>query len=177
MLHFYPISVFTPAGSLYRKTSCRSLNYLTAVSVALGVFLLAVSLLEWGAAYGAKADALHRNAEDLTAYQLKLAHVLARMDAGKVVEDPEVDELRLEYESIKNRCPYNHEPVDHDLFIAQQRLAPEFRDVDGKPRMTCWRAFFVKVHWNGSTIWFLLLVWMLVLFAALWPFVSQSGHC
>jgi len=79
-------------------------NYLTAISIALGVFLLTLSLLEWGAAYGAKADALHRNAEDLTAYHLKLAHVLARMDSGKVVEDSEIDALRVEYETIKDRC-------------------------------------------------------------------------
>lgn len=96
-------------------------NYLTAVSVALGVFLLAISFLEWSAAYGAKADALHRNAEDLTAYHLKLAHVLARMDSGKAVEDSEVDALRVEYETIKDRCPYNHAPSDHELKLPDGR--------------------------------------------------------
>lgn len=145
-------------------------NYLTAVSVALGVFLLAISLLEWGAAYGAKADALHRNAEDLTAYHLKLAHVLARIDSGKVVDDTEVDALRVEYQTIKDRCLYNHEPSDHELFRAQQRLAPEFQTVDGKPMMPERRALFVKVRWWFSTVWYFLLIWAVVAVAGGYAF-------
>lgn len=145
-------------------------NYLTAVLIALGVFLLAISLLEWGAAYGAKADALHRNAEDLTAYHLKLAHILARMDSGKVVEDSEVDALRLEYETIKDRCPYNHAPSDHELFKAQQRTAPELGAANGKPVMTKWGALFVKASWEWSTIWFFLLVWIAVAVACAYSF-------
>ncbi len=135
-------------------------NYLTVVSIALGVFLLTLSLLEWGAAYGAKADALYRNAEDLTAYHLKLAHVLARMDSGKVVEDSEIDALRVEYETIKDRCPYNHSPSDHELFRAQQRTAPELGAANGKPVMTNLAAWFVKARWGWSTIWFFLLIWI-----------------
>ena len=126
------------------------------------MFLLAISLLEWGAAYGAKADALHRNAEDLTAYHLKLAHTLVRMDSGKVVEDAEVDALRVEYETIKDRCSYNHTPSDHELFRAQQRKAPELGAVKGRPVMTCWSALLVKARWEWSTIWFFLLIWIAV---------------
>lgn len=134
-------------------------NYLTCLSVALGVFLLAISLLEWGAAYGAKADALHRNAEDLTAYQLKLAHVVARMDCGKIVDDAEIDGLRVEYDTIKDRCPYNHSPSDHELFRAQQRMAPELGASIGKPVMTAWGVTKVRARWAWSTIWFFLLIW------------------
>jgi hypothetical protein len=137
-------------------------NYLTAVSIALGVFLLAISLLEWGAAYGAKADALHRNAEDLTAYQLKLAHVLARIDSGKTVEDSEIETLRVEYETIKDRCPYNHEPSDHELFKAQQRMAPELRLPNGDQVMSKCDAMLVKARWEWSTIWLFLLIWAAV---------------
>jgi SMODS and SLOG-associating 2TM effector domain family 5 len=145
-------------------------NYLTAASVALGVFLLAISLLEWGAAYGAKSDALHRNAEDLTAYHLKLAHVLAKIEAGKTVEDSEVDALRVEYETIKDRCPYNHAPFDHELFRAQQRMAPEFRGIDGKPVMTAISAWLVKARWEWSTIWYFLLVWITIGIAGAYAF-------
>ena len=137
-------------------------NYLTAVSIALGVFLLAISLLEWGASYGAKADALHRNAEDLTAYQIKLAYFLAKMDPGRVADDSEVDVLRVEYETIKDRCPHNHTPSDDKLFRAQQRMAPEFGAANGKPRMTGWDVFWVKAQWEWSTIWFFLFVWVAV---------------
>lgn len=137
-------------------------NYMTAVSIALGVFLLAISLLEWGSAYGAKADALFRNAEDLTAYQLKLAQVLAKIDAGKAVDDGEIDLLRLEYETIKGRCPHNHALSDHELFRAQQRMAQEFEAANGKSAMTGWEAMIIKVRWHLSTIWLFFLIWMAV---------------
>lgn len=145
-------------------------NYMTAVSIALGVFLLAISLLEWGAAYGAKADALHRNAEDLTAYQTKLAQVLASMDAGKVLEDSEVDALRVEYETIKDRCFYNHSPSDYALFRVQQRMAPELRAADGKPAISAWEARFIKASWQWSTIWLFLFIWAAVTVAGAYAF-------
>lgn len=145
-------------------------NYMTVVSVALGVILLTISLLEWGSAHGAKADALHRNAEDLTAYHLKLAQVLARIDTGKAVEDLEVDELRVEYETIKDRCPYNHAPSDYQLFRAQQRMAPELGATTGRPVMTGWGALVVQARWEWSTIWFFLLVWAAVALAGAYVF-------
>jgi hypothetical protein len=141
-------------------------NYMTAVSIGLGVVLLAISLLEWGASYGAKSDSLYRNAEDLTAYQLKLAQVIAKMSTGEVMEGSAIDTLRVEYETIKDRCPYNHIPVDHELFRAQQRMAPELGATIGKPVMTCWKALIIKLYWEWSTIWFFLLVWILVLLSA-----------
>jgi len=145
-------------------------NYMTAVSIALGVFLLAISLLEWGAAYGAKADALHRNAEDLTAYQLKLAQVLAKMDAGMAVEDSEVDSLRVEYETIKDRCSFNHAPSDYDLFRAQQRMAPEFAAANGNPTISHWEALTINVRWQWSTIWLFVLIWIAVASAGAYAF-------
>lgn len=145
-------------------------NYMTAVSIGLGVVLLAISLLEWGASYGAKADALYRNAEDLTAYQLKLAQALAKIDTGAVIEDSAIDALRVEYETIKDRCPYNHIPVDHELFRAQQRMAPELGATIGAPVMTCWKALIIKAYWEWSTIWFFLLVWLLVSVSAGYAF-------
>lgn len=145
-------------------------NYLTAVSVALGVFLLVISLLEWGAANGLKADALHRNAEDLTAFQLKLALVLARLESGQAVDEAFVDALRVEYETIKDRCPYNHAPSDHELFRAQHRMAPELGATDAMPVMTGWAALVVKARWEWSTIWFFLLIWISVAAAAAYTF-------
>ena len=159
------------AQRLYSPQSGTPLdNYMTVVSIALGVFLLAISLLEWGAAYGAEADALHRNAEDLTAYELKLAQVLAKMDAGMGVENPEVDALRLEYETIKDRCPYNHAPSDHELFRVQQRMAPELGAVNGKPAITDWDALVIKARWQWSTIWLFLLIWIIVTVAGAYAF-------
>ncbi|MCE3272292.1 MAG: hypothetical protein K0S57_2689 [Ramlibacter sp.] len=137
-------------------------NYLTAVSIAAGVFLLSISLLEWGAANGAKSDGLHRNAEELTAYQIKVAQSLAFIDTGRILSDAEVDELRMEYEAIKSRCAYNHSPRDDELFRAQHRMAPEFASPQGAPLISSWRAFVIKASWQWSTIWFFLLVWAAV---------------
>lgn len=137
-------------------------NYLTAVSIALGVFLLAISLLEWGAANGAKAESLHRNAEELNAYQLKLAHVVAQMDAGKAVEDARLDALRVEYEVIKDRCQHNHKPVDDELFLARHWSAPDLAGASGAPASGRWSAIRIWVLWHWSTVWFFLLVWVAV---------------
>jgi len=137
-------------------------NYLTAISVSLGVFLLAISLLEWGAAYGAKADALHRNAEALTAYQLKLAQSLAQIAAGKTLTDEQVDQLRMEYETIKDGCAHNHEPADHLLFMADRRSAPEFAGANGQPLMGAKMAWWTSLTWHASTVWFFALIWLVV---------------
>lgn len=138
-------------------------NYLSSLAAALGIFLLVISLLEWGAGYGAKAEALHRNAEYLTAFQLKLAQILAQIDSGKSVTDEEVEGLRLEYEAIKDKCPYNHMPVDDALFRANQRLAPEFANGDGTPLMSWCAAKRTGVRWYASECWFFGMVWVLVL--------------
>ncbi len=137
-------------------------NYLTAVSVALGVFLLAISLLEWGAANGAKSDGLHRNAEELTAYQIKLKQTLAQIDSGKVLVDAEVDRFRIEYEAIKNRCAHNHAPRDDELFRVQQRRSKEFATVQGDRCMSDMKALGIWLMWEWSTVWFFLLVWIAV---------------
>jgi hypothetical protein len=150
-------------------------NYLTVASIALGVILLAISLLEWGAAYSAKADALHRNAEDLTAYQLKLAQVIARIDNEKAIEESEIDALRIEYETIKNRCSYNHSPIDHDLFRAQQRQAADLGATVGKPLMTDCEALVVRARWEWSTIWFFLLLWGAVVLAVIYAFLIPKN--
>lgn len=142
-------------------------NYLTALSVSLGVFLLAISLLEWGAAYGAKSDSLHRNAEDLTAYQLKLAQVLAQIDGGGTIVDERVDELRSEYETIKDRCPHNHVPGDDKLFRARHRRAPEFAGLGGSPALSAWAAWWIAVRWQASTVWYFCLLWLAIV-VGLW---------
>lgn len=138
-------------------------NYLSSLAVALGVFLLAISLMEWGAGYGARAEALHRNAELLTAFQLKLAQTLAQIDAGRPVTDKEVDDLRLEYEAIKDKCPHNHIPSDDALFRAHQRLAEEFKGENGKPTMSLLVAAQTRLLWHASELWFFGIVWILVL--------------
>lgn len=151
------------AQRIYSPVSGTALdNYLTALSIALGVFLLTLSLLEWGAAHGARAEALHRNAEDLTYFQQMLAQRLASMDGGRIYTDEEIDRFRVEYDTIKSKCTHNHAPIDHELFEVQHRTSPEFSDAQGHPRIGRSAAFWVRVRWNASTSWFLGLVWVAV---------------
>lgn len=110
-------------------------NYLTVLSVFIGLFVIVISLIEWGFSGSVTADALYRNAELLNQHQRKIEQVLsASGEPSEVV----VTDLREEYEAIKASCSYNHEPVDDLLFRAQQRLSKEFREdcrKDGKPQM------------------------------------------
>jgi SMODS and SLOG-associating 2TM effector domain family 5 len=138
-------------------------NYLSSLAVTFGIFLLAISLLESGAGYGARAEALHHNAELLTAFQLKLAQILAQIDTGKSVTDGEVDDLRLEYEAIKDKCSCNHMPGDDALFRASKRLAKEFANGNGKPLMGWHVALLIRARWHASAFWFFGIVWILVL--------------
>lgn len=134
-------------------------NYLTALSVCLGVFLLAISLMEWGAANGARADALHRNAEDLTAFQIKLSQESAQLAAGSPVTWAHIELLRTEYETIKDRCSHNHDPRDEQLFRTAHRSAPEFARADGTPAMNKGEAFLVALRWHVSSVWYFALFW------------------
>lgn len=111
-------------------------NYVTVISACIGLFVLVISLIEWGTAGSVKADALYRNAELLNQFQRKIDQDLTT--PGELSEAI-VTARREEYETIKAGCAYNHEPVDDVLFRAQQRLSKEFREnlkPDGKPEMT-----------------------------------------
>jgi len=143
-------------------------KYVTALSVCIGLFVIVISLIEWGASNAVKADALLRNAEELNMFQRKIEHVLARSFDGEVFQADEIDSLRDEYEAIKMRCPFNHEPIDHHLFLAERRLSPEFLNAAKKPRI-CWLraqwvAFvsFLSIGWHFGLFWIViaLLLWM-----------------
>lgn len=137
-------------------------NYLTALSVCLGVFLLAISLMEWGAGNGAKANALHQSAEDINAFQTKVSQWLAQLESGATFGWSDVDGLRGEYEVIKERCSCNHEPLDDELFRATHRLAKEFEGNDGKPRIGYWAGKWVAIRWHASSIWYFAIFWIVI---------------
>lgn len=137
-------------------------NYLTALAVSIGVLLLVVSLMEWGSANGAKAEVLHRNAEDLNGFQRAVAMLIAKLDAGTSVSWNDVDEHRRQYESIKAACVYNHEPVDDEFFRAVKRLDPEFVRVDGSPKMTKWDSVVTRIKWHLWSVWYFAVLWALI---------------
>lgn len=137
-------------------------NYLTALSACLGVFLLAISLIEWGAGNGAKADLLYQNAEALNAHSRKIAQVIAQLDAQEDVNWASVNELREEYEKIKMACSQNHEPLDDQLFLAQKRNAREFW-IDGKPTVSVIGAWWVSVRHRWSSFRSFSIYWIVIL--------------
>jgi len=132
------------------------------LSIVLGVFLLATSLIVWKSAYGEKAGALHRNAEELTAYRIKLESVLARMDSGGVFEMSDVDVLRDDYDYIKKLCAYNHEPCDDNFFIRQHRFSDEFRLDRGCSSVGFWRSNFDAIKWFFAPLWVFFVIWLVV---------------
>ena len=143
-------------------------NYVTALSVCIGLFVIVISLIEWGATNSVKADALHRSAEELNKFQRKVGQVLARSTDRSALEVEQIDSLRVEYEEIKMRCPFNHEPIDHQLFLAQRRLSAEFLDDSRKPKTSWLRArwveffSFINIGWHFGVFWIVIvfLLWM-----------------
>jgi hypothetical protein len=143
-------------------------HYVTALSVCIGLFVIVISLIEWGAGNSVKADALHRNAEELNAFQRELGQFLARHLDGQALQDENIDLLRLKYEEIKIRCPFNHEPIDHQFFLAQRRLSPEFLNTEKRPKICWFRAqwmtflTFLSIGWQFGFFWIViaLLLWI-----------------
>lgn len=151
---------------VYAKSGTPLDDYLSVVAMGLGVLLLVISLLEWGAGYGVRAGELFKNAEQLTNFQFKVAQTLEAMNVGAAVSMLEVDSLRLEYEAVKDRCTTNHQPIDDALFRAEKRLDTTFRvgqAPDGVVQMNWLGAQYTHIAWLVAELWFFGLIWLMVL--------------
>jgi hypothetical protein len=137
-------------------------NYVTAMSVCIGLFVVVISLIEWGTGNSVRADALHRNAEELNRLQRKVGQVLAACADEQVLEADEIDRLRNEYEEIKMQCPFNHEPIDHKLFLAQKRFSPEFSTIQGQARIGWFQARSVELASFLSAVWYFGIFWIVI---------------
>jgi SMODS and SLOG-associating 2TM effector domain family 5 len=138
-------------------------SYITVVSACIGLFVLVISLIEWGASGAVKADALHRNAELLNQFQRKIEQDLA---SSLALDETLATARRQEYEDIKAVCAHNHEPVDDVLFRAQQRLSKEFRKdckPDGKPQMTWAEGKWAELMALWSAAWAYFAFWTVIL--------------
>jgi hypothetical protein len=138
-------------------------SYITVVSVCIGLFVLVISLIEWGASGAVKADALHRNAELLNRFQRKIEQDLA---SSIPLDEILAAARREEYEEIKAGCVHNHEPLDDVLFRAQQRLSKEFRNdckSEGKPEMTWLEGKWAELMalWSAASAY--LAFWVAIL--------------
>lgn len=143
-------------------------RYVTVLSVAIGLFVIVISLIEWGFSGAVKADVLHRNAEQLNRLQLEIAQTLS---SEAVVDSVVVTKLRERYEEIKDGCSCNHEPCDDALFRSRQRLSPEFLDAHGKPKIGCFMARLTELIalWNKAktfAVFWIIIAWLV--YVTLW---------
>jgi SMODS and SLOG-associating 2TM effector domain family 5 len=144
-------------------------RYITVLSVAIGLFVIVISLIEWGFSAAVKADVLHRNAEQLNRLQLEIAQTLASeskhdSDAATI--------MRKRYEEIKDSCSFNHEPIDDALFRSQNRLSPEFSDKVDNPSMCLITAKWTQLKAFCSAAKVFVVFWVIIvtmLFVTPWP--------
>jgi hypothetical protein len=152
-------------------------NFVTALSVALGLFVVVISLIEAGNGAAVKSEMLYRNAEELSEFQRKLEQVCATSTQGdQRISDASLSEFRDEYERIKKRCPYNHEPVDDRAFRAEHR--EDFANANGKSDRLVLCLWHRARYRLNSALYFGVL-WLIVLgllAATPWSEISPQGH-
>jgi hypothetical protein len=136
-------------------------NFLTALAVCLGLFVLVIALVEWGAANGARARELYTSAVQLNEFQRKLEFRLALAADGSGVAPEECDAFRREYEELKGRCRFNHDPLDHRLFLAQQRESPDLL-MRGHSKERQPAAALAYVQSFLSSVWFFGVLWVVI---------------
>lgn len=143
-------------------------NYLTTLGVCSGLFVVVISLIEWGLSSAVRADSLHRNAQELDSFQTKLEQVLAEVKDGRELQQLDVTAFRQEYDHIVAGCAYNHEPIDDQLFLVQQRFSSEYSELFHRPppnlfKAACIRCLsFLSITWYFGFFWIVVLALLLV---------------
>lgn len=162
MLSFLSIAVSVFQNSPSCQSCFSKTQNFSEFSIILSVFLLVTSLIVWGASYSEKAGALYRNAEELTAYRIKLDAEVAKMESGVDKGVVDFDDLANRYDAIKRSCSYNHEPCDDRFFLRNHRFSQEFCKGSCRPEIGFWRAGWFLFCWYWSAVWFFLLIWSVV---------------
>jgi hypothetical protein len=161
---------------VYATSAMPADNYLSTVSAALGVFLLTVSLVEWGTKTGAVAETLHGNAEKLNGFWRRVRLAVSASESGSPPTMPtlqDVQKYQLEYDALKADCSHNHLPIDDLFFRADHRFAPEFLNGRPAPSMNALEAGIAWCRWQISSIWYIAGIWLL-LAALLLPLFSET---
>ncbi|MDN7642336.1 SLATT domain-containing protein [Burkholderia cenocepacia] len=151
-------------------------KYSTVLGVTLGAFLLAISLLEAGKGNALSADALHRNAEDLTSLTKRIDVRIAAHDAGQLITAADLADLNMEYDQIKARCATNHLPIDYRHFLGEKRAAPELAErFGGNSPATNIQATRYHIQWFLSGVWYFLLLWIAIIALCLENWLLYRG--
>ncbi len=156
-----PSVIGAPAGS-------RQQGLYAFLGVAIGLSVLVISLIDGAGRFASKSEKLHDNARDLSALLNKLELLLT--DPNHTIG--EVEHIRQDYERLVRECPFNHTPADHNRFLAQHRLAPEFRNHEGKPRLSWPKGSFHIAFWVLCSTWIFVVTWLSVLFLAVTLFTE-----
>lgn len=124
-------------------------------SAFLAMLVLVVGIVEGSSEFGLRASTLLANAEDLNAFQSRLGVMISSGGAS----NSNLSDLDAEYQQIKRRTQFNHEPVDLERFVLQHMNAPEFSKADGAPAYGKIRSAWVFLSYGLHSIWWLMLLW------------------
>lgn len=138
-------------------------NYLTALSVSVGIFVIVISLIEWGINARRNAEYLLKNAEDLTCFKHKLTLRINLIEDGIALPYEEAKQLEAEYEQIKRSCPVNHEPVDKNLFLIENPSLSEFATEDKIQKINSVHMVQIRLESLLSGIRYFLILWAIIL--------------
>lgn len=146
------------AQRVYAPPASPADNYLSTVSASLGIVLLTLSLVEWGAKPGSVAESLHENAEKLNAFWRKVGLKVASVTGGASLTWLEVQALADEYDILKAATRYNHEPVDDAQFRACHQ-----NDYPGMGKLS---RIFIWGQWQFSSVWYIGALWLFLILLA-----------
>ncbi|MCQ4291779.1 SLATT domain-containing protein [Pseudomonas stutzeri] len=132
-------------------------NYVTSLSILAGIFIIVVSLMEWGSRNGSNADALFKNAEELNSLQRSIHLEILKPCAADDSSWGVAEILLSNYEQIKSRCEINHTQLDDRYFLSKHRSSDEFIRYNIEPCKAFWIAFF----WHLSSVWYYLIFWII----------------
>ncbi|WP_460824194.1 SLATT domain-containing protein [Lysobacter olei] len=123
-------------------------NLLNLYAALLSLFILVVAVIEGASGFDVKADALHRNAEALTAFRTRIGVALACSERHTVEV---LDDFASEYEQILGACGINHDSIDFELFQANKPGDFQMNPSRGRLFIVRWK------HRLHSTLWLLAI--------------------
>ncbi|WP_212626162.1 MULTISPECIES: SLATT domain-containing protein [Pseudomonadaceae] len=132
-------------------------NYVTSLSILAGIFIIVISLMEWGSRNGSNADALFKNAEELNSLQRSIHLEILKPSAADDARWNVAERLLSNYEQIKSRCEINHSQLDDHYFRSKHRSSAEFAGYKIEPCEALWIAFL----WHLSSVWYYLIFWII----------------
>ena len=138
-------------------------DYLTALSIFIGIFVIVISLIEWGVNARLNARLIWQNAEELNGFKIRFGLRLAQVKDGTVLTQAEVESIYREYETIKRSCPINHETVDYELYLIQSSADSRFVARDESEKYNLMKVKMVQLESLLTGIRYFLVFWSIIL--------------